>query len=268
MSTESRLLRRFLLCEPKGETFRVMTSNGERFIERNGQTYSRLAATMLALEPTRIECLDGFGGLLRATSWGRTRAREAEAAARSKADAPPRDTRFLSLEEIAREARAPLSTVRHWTKTGYLPSVKLGKHRRVAREDFERLISTPTHDADLREAAKRVQLLLQKPDPSDERELGQRATLILQRELNHVQQTVSRLTAEQHELVALVIGLNVRVRELVDERTQRARLEPGVHRLKRGVARIPQAHVVFKRCPWCGKTGGHMPGCTLEDLDL
>ena len=41
---------------------------------------------------------------------------------------------------------------------------------------------------------------------------------------------VARLISEQHELAALVIALNVRVRELISERVQKGRVEPGVYR--------------------------------------
>lgn len=57
------------------------------------------------------------------------------------APAQQEGARFLQLSEVAAEARVSLSTVRHWVRTGTLPSVKLGKHRRVARDAFEAMIA-------------------------------------------------------------------------------------------------------------------------------
>jgi len=53
-----------------------------------------------------------------------------------------RDTRFLRVDEVAREARVSRSTVRHWLRVGRLPSVKLGKRRVVPRAAFEQMIAT------------------------------------------------------------------------------------------------------------------------------
>lgn len=50
--------------------------------------------------------------------------------------------RFLTLPEVAKEARVSLSTVRHWILTGALASTKLGRHRRVARTAFEAWIAS------------------------------------------------------------------------------------------------------------------------------
>ena len=50
-------------------------------------------------------------------------------------------SRFLTLEEVAEEARASVSTVRHWLRTGRLASVKLGKRRLVPSESLEALIA-------------------------------------------------------------------------------------------------------------------------------
>jgi excisionase family DNA binding protein len=47
---------------------------------------------------------------------------------------------FLLVEEIAAECRAPRTSVRHWMRTGRLPSVRLGRRRLVRRADFERFL--------------------------------------------------------------------------------------------------------------------------------
>lgn len=108
----------------------------------------------------------------------------------------------MKASEVAREARAPLSTVRHWLGTGYLPSVKLGKHRLVSRADFERLVRSGSQGADI-------------PSPD-----------------SVSQAAFDELRREVHELVAVVVALNVRVRELMSEKVQAGRLEPGVYRGK------------------------------------
>ena len=36
----------------------------------------------------------------------------------------------------------PVSTVHAWARTGYLPSVKIGRHRRFVREDILKFIQT------------------------------------------------------------------------------------------------------------------------------
>jgi excisionase family DNA binding protein len=47
---------------------------------------------------------------------------------------------FLLVEEIAAECRAPKTSVRHWMRTGRLPSIRLGRRRLVRRADFERFL--------------------------------------------------------------------------------------------------------------------------------
>jgi excisionase family DNA binding protein len=44
---------------------------------------------------------------------------------------------LLLLEEVAQEARATISTVRHWVSTGKLASVRPGRRRLVRRSDLE-----------------------------------------------------------------------------------------------------------------------------------
>lgn len=61
--------------------------------------------------------------------------------AKQKNAATAEKPRFLTLPEIAHEARVSLSTVRHWIHTGALASTKLGRHRRVARTTFEAWIA-------------------------------------------------------------------------------------------------------------------------------
>lgn len=58
---------------------------------------------------------------------------------------------FLFLSEVSEYTRAPLSTVRHWIATGRLPSVRLGKHRLVRREDLDAFIESAARRVPLRE---------------------------------------------------------------------------------------------------------------------
>jgi excisionase family DNA binding protein len=46
----------------------------------------------------------------------------------------------LTIEEVARELRAPLSSVRQWIRTGKLRSFRPGKRRLVRRVDIEAFI--------------------------------------------------------------------------------------------------------------------------------
>ena len=48
---------------------------------------------------------------------------------------------MLLLEEIARECRASLSSVRYWIRTGRLRSVRPGRRRLVRREDLDRFLA-------------------------------------------------------------------------------------------------------------------------------
>ena len=50
------------------------------------------------------------------------------------------DNILLLLEEVARELRAPISSVRHWIATGKLKSVRPGRRRLVRREDLDRFL--------------------------------------------------------------------------------------------------------------------------------
>jgi excisionase family DNA binding protein len=49
---------------------------------------------------------------------------------------------FLLLDEVARECRAPVASVRYWIASGRLRSVRPGRRRLVSREDLERFIAT------------------------------------------------------------------------------------------------------------------------------
>ena len=51
------------------------------------------------------------------------------------------EERFMLLSEVARDARASISSVRHWLRIGRLPSVRPGRRRLVRREDFERFMA-------------------------------------------------------------------------------------------------------------------------------
>lgn len=49
------------------------------------------------------------------------------------------ETEWLKVEEVAAILRLPLSTTYELVRTGQIPSVKLGKHRRIRREVLIRL---------------------------------------------------------------------------------------------------------------------------------
>ena len=51
---------------------------------------------------------------------------------------------FLYLDEVARECRASLSTVRHWIAVGRLRSVRPGRRLLVNREDLDSFIDAST----------------------------------------------------------------------------------------------------------------------------
>jgi len=47
---------------------------------------------------------------------------------------------LLLLEEVARECRTSVSTVRYWIQSGRLPSIRPGRRRLVRRRDLERFL--------------------------------------------------------------------------------------------------------------------------------
>ena len=49
---------------------------------------------------------------------------------------------FLLLDEVARECRASVASVRYWIASGRLRSVRPGRRRLVSREDLDRFIAT------------------------------------------------------------------------------------------------------------------------------
>jgi excisionase family DNA binding protein len=53
---------------------------------------------------------------------------------------------YLLLDEVARECRAPIASVRYWIASGRLRSVRPGRRRLVSREELDRFLgaSTPT----------------------------------------------------------------------------------------------------------------------------
>jgi excisionase family DNA binding protein len=55
---------------------------------------------------------------------------------------PDKGHEFLLLDEVARECRAPLSSVRYWVATGLLHSIRPGRRRLVSREDLERFLAS------------------------------------------------------------------------------------------------------------------------------
>jgi excisionase family DNA binding protein len=48
--------------------------------------------------------------------------------------------RYMLIDEVAREARVSLSSVRHWLRTSKLKSVRPGRRRLVERSEFERFL--------------------------------------------------------------------------------------------------------------------------------
>jgi len=50
------------------------------------------------------------------------------------------DEEWYLLDEVARRCRAPLSSVRHWVRTGKLASIRPGRRRLVARSELERFL--------------------------------------------------------------------------------------------------------------------------------
>lgn len=48
--------------------------------------------------------------------------------------------RYLLIDEAAQIARTSPSTVRHWIRSGRLPSSRPGRRRLIAAEDLERFI--------------------------------------------------------------------------------------------------------------------------------
>lgn len=60
-------------------------------------------------------------------------------------------TEYLLLEEVAREARVVLRTVRYWVWTKKLRSVRPGRRRMVRREDLDAFLSSETCVKPLRE---------------------------------------------------------------------------------------------------------------------
>ena len=51
---------------------------------------------------------------------------------------------FLYLDEVARECRASVSTVRHWIAVGRLRGVRPGRRLLVMREDLDSFIDAST----------------------------------------------------------------------------------------------------------------------------
>ncbi len=48
---------------------------------------------------------------------------------------------LMILEEVAREARTSVHSVRHWIRSGKLASIRPGRRRLVRRADLERLLA-------------------------------------------------------------------------------------------------------------------------------
>jgi excisionase family DNA binding protein len=55
---------------------------------------------------------------------------------------PENRREFLLLDEVAREYRAPVASVRYWIASGRLRSIRPGRRRLVSREDLDRFLAT------------------------------------------------------------------------------------------------------------------------------
>ncbi len=53
--------------------------------------------------------------------------------------------RFLTIEELAAEARVSPSSVRHWLRVGKLKSVRPGRRRLIERAEWERWLRAEAH---------------------------------------------------------------------------------------------------------------------------
>jgi excisionase family DNA binding protein len=48
---------------------------------------------------------------------------------------------YLLLDEVARECRAPVASVRYWIASGRLRSIRPGRRRLVSRDDLDRFLA-------------------------------------------------------------------------------------------------------------------------------
>jgi excisionase family DNA binding protein len=53
----------------------------------------------------------------------------------------PTQSENLHFEQVAERYGFPIGTLRHWVRTGRLPSFRIGRRRFVRRSDVERLIA-------------------------------------------------------------------------------------------------------------------------------
>jgi excisionase family DNA binding protein len=60
---------------------------------------------------------------------------------------------LLLVEEVAREMRVPVTTVRWWIRTGKLPASRPGRRLVVRRSDLEALLSAKSVKPKLRDAS-------------------------------------------------------------------------------------------------------------------
>lgn len=49
---------------------------------------------------------------------------------------------YLLLDEVARECRAPVASVRYWIASGRLRSIRPGRRRLVSRDELVRFLGT------------------------------------------------------------------------------------------------------------------------------
>lgn len=55
---------------------------------------------------------------------------------------PENRREFLLLDEVARECRAPVASVRYWIASGRLGSIKPGRRRLVSRDELDRFLAS------------------------------------------------------------------------------------------------------------------------------
>ena len=54
---------------------------------------------------------------------------------------------YLLLDEVARECRAPVASVRYWIASGRLRSIRPGRRRLVSRDELDRFLASAPEPA-------------------------------------------------------------------------------------------------------------------------
>ncbi len=55
----------------------------------------------------------------------------------------PSEDELMTYKQVGEEAQVPIETVKYWRQTGQLRVVKVGKHPRVWRSDFNKAFKKP-----------------------------------------------------------------------------------------------------------------------------